>query len=76
MNRRKVLNLSAIAAIGLALPGSALKARAQAPPSRSTVWPNKRLLALLKIEHPIVQAPMGGHVGPDMPPAVSGAGER
>jgi len=74
MNRRKVLNLSAITAIGLALPGSAPEARAQAAPSRPTVWPNKRLLDLLKIEHPIVQAPMGGHVGPDMPPAVSGAG--
>src|SRR6266446_9002501 len=74
MNRRKVLNLSATAALGLALPGSALEVRAQGALSRPTVWPTKRLLDLLKIEHPIVQAPMGGHVGPDMPPAVSGAG--
>jgi len=74
MNRRRVLNLSAVTALGLALPGSALEARAQGALSRTAVWPNKRLLDLLKIEHPIVQAPMGGHVGPDMPPAVSGAG--
>jgi nitronate monooxygenase len=75
MNRRKLLNLSAITAFGIALlPGSALKARAQGAPLRPAAWPNRRLLDLLKIEHPIVQAPMGGHVGPDMPVAVAGAG--
>src|SRR5437588_615556 len=74
MNRREALNLSAITALGLAIPGSTLEARAQGALSRTAAWPNKRLLDLLKIEHPIVQAPMGGHVGPDMPPAVSGAG--
>jgi nitronate monooxygenase len=75
MNRRKLLNLSAITAFGIALlPGSALKARAQGAPLRPAAWPNRRLLNLLKIEHPIVQAPMGGHVGPDMPVAVAGAG--
>jgi nitronate monooxygenase len=41
---------------------------------RTGIWPNRRLLDLLKIEHPIVQAPMGGHVSPDMPVAVSEAG--
>jgi len=75
MDRRNVLSLSAITALGLALlPGSALKARAQGAPLRPAAWPNRRLLDLLKIEHPIVQAPMGGHVGPNMPVAVSGAG--
>jgi nitronate monooxygenase len=75
MDRRNVLSLSAITALGLALlPGSALKARAQGAPLRPAAWPNRRLLDLLKIEHPIVQAPMAGHVGPDMPMAVSGAG--
>jgi hypothetical protein len=41
---------------------------------RTGIWPNRRMLDLLKIEHPIVQAPMGGHVSPDMPVAVSEAG--
>jgi nitronate monooxygenase len=75
MNRRKLLDLSAITAFGIALlSGSALKARAQGAPLRPAAWPNRRLLDLLKIEHPIVQAPMGGHVTPNMPVAVSGAG--
>lgn len=47
------------------------EARAQ---ERTGIRPNRRLLDLLKIEHPIVQAPMGGHVSPDMPVAISGAG--
>lgn len=67
MDRRDFLSLSEITALGLALlAGSALKARAQAAPLRPAAWPNRRLLDLLKIEHPIVQAPMAGHVGPDM----------
>ena len=60
------------AAGGIALSsGGAL---AQGAPSQPAAWPNRRLLDLLKIEHPIVQAPMGGHVGPNMPVAVSEAG--
>lgn len=43
-------------------------------PVRSAAWPNRRLLDLLKIELPIVQAPMGGHTSSDMPVAVSNAG--
>jgi hypothetical protein len=50
------------------------EARAQGAPRLSGTWPNRRLLDVLKIEHPIVQAPMGGHVTPDMPVAVSTAG--
>jgi nitronate monooxygenase len=51
-------------------------ARAQgATPPRASGWPNRRLLDLLKIDHPIIQAPMGGgHISPDMPVAVCGAG--
>ena len=41
---------------------------------RSAIWPNRRLLDLLRVEHPIIQAPMGGHVSPDMPVAVSRVG--
>src|SRR4030065_384966 len=52
----------------------ASEARAQGAPLRLAAWPNRRLLDLLKIEPPIVQAPMGGHTSPDMPVAVSGAG--
>lgn len=37
-------------------------------------WPNRRLLDLVGIEHPIVLAPMGGAVTPDMAAAVSNAG--
>lgn len=37
-------------------------------------WPDRRLLDLLRIDHPIVQAPMGGHTSPDMPVAVANAG--
>jgi nitronate monooxygenase len=65
------------AAAGIAFPVGAAPgllatggARAQTPPT----WPNRRLIDRLKIEHPIVQAPMGGHVTVDMPAAVSVAG--
>lgn len=68
MNRRQLLNVSAATAVGLALPELA---RASSPPSP---WPTRRLLDLLRVELPIVQAPMGGHVGPGMPPAVCAAG--
>jgi nitronate monooxygenase len=67
-----------LAAAGIAVPAGAAQdlletsgARAQSPP---LTWPNRRLLDRLKIDHPIVQAPMGGHVTPDMPIAVSAAG--
>jgi nitronate monooxygenase len=49
------------------------KARAQGA-SQPTAWPNKRLLQLLEIEHPIIQAPMGLHTSSDMPVAVCKAG--
>jgi nitronate monooxygenase len=45
------------------------KARAQETP-----WPNRRLIDLLKIEHPIIQAPMGFHTSPAMVAAVSKSG--
>jgi nitronate monooxygenase len=50
------------------------EARARRDNSRAPAWPNKRLIDLLQIDHPIVQAPMAGSVGPDMPVAVSEAG--
>ena len=51
------------------------RARAQeAPAPAAPGWPNRRLLDLLKIDHPIIQAPMGGAVSPAMTVAVCGAG--
>ncbi|RRI04500.1 nitronate monooxygenase [Mesorhizobium tamadayense] len=38
------------------------------------MWPNRRLCDLLKIEHPIIQAPMAGSATPDLAAAVSNAG--
>src|ERR1700733_1611387 len=67
-----------VTAAGIAFPVGAAQdllttsgARAQLAPA---AWPNRRLLDRFKIEHPIVQAPMGGHVTVDMPAAVSAAG--
>jgi nitronate monooxygenase len=41
---------------------------------RAGTWPDRRLLDLLKIDHPIIQAPMPGHMGADMVVAVAEAG--
>jgi nitronate monooxygenase len=38
------------------------------------MWPSRRLLDLLRIEHPIVQAPMAGAMDADLVAAVSEAG--
>ncbi len=38
------------------------------------MWPNTRLLDILQIDHPIIQAPMAGASGIDMAVAVSDAG--
>ena len=38
------------------------------------MWPNRRLCNLLKIEHPIIQAPMAGSATPQLVAAVSNAG--
>ncbi|MCD6707234.1 MAG: pyridoxal-phosphate dependent enzyme [Thiobacillus sp.] len=79
IKRRVFLKTTAAGGIALSIGGvrsllAASEARAQGVTRRPAAWPNRRLLNLLKIEHPIVQAPMGGHTSPDMPVAVSGAG--
>ena len=77
IDRRAFMKAAAVGGIAFSICGAQgplTEARAQGAPLRSAAWPNRRLLDLLKIEHPIVQAPMGGHVGPAMPVAVSGAG--
>jgi nitronate monooxygenase len=38
------------------------------------MWPDRRLLDLLKIEHPIIQAPMAGAMDAELAAAVSAAG--
>ena len=38
------------------------------------MWPDRRLCDLLKIDHPIIQAPMVGSCSPDLASAVSNAG--
>jgi hypothetical protein len=79
IERRVFMKATAISGIALSIGGAQRlltvnEAHAQGASPRAAAWPNKRLIDLLKIEHPIVQAPMGGHVTPDMTVAVSGAG--
>jgi nitronate monooxygenase len=78
--RREFMKATAAGGVALSI-GSAQtllapnEARAQGTPSRSGGWPNRRLLDLVKIDHPIIQAPMGGgHISADMPVAVCGSG--
>src|SRR5438270_482728 len=74
IKRRAFLKASAVGGIACTIGSAQREAFPQAAPPRAAAWPNKRFLDLLKVEHPIVQAPMAGHVSPDMPVAVSGAG--
>ena len=71
IKRRVFLKTAAAGGIAFSIGDAHI---ASGAPLRPAAWPNRRLLYLLKIEHPIVQAPMGGHTSPDMPVAVSGAG--
>jgi nitronate monooxygenase len=72
IDRRDIIRAAAVGGLAMTL-GS--EARAQGVPVRPAAWPNRRLLDLLKIEHPIIQAPMGGgHISPSMPVAVCAAG--
>src|SRR5271156_2650767 len=80
IERRKFLKAAALGGVALSIGGAASLlapngARAQgAPLPAAPGWPNRRLLDLLKIDHPIIQAPMGGAVSPSMPVAVCGSG--
>jgi hypothetical protein len=80
IERRKFLKAAAVGGVALSIEGAASLlapngARTQgAPTPAAPSWPNGRLLDLLKIGHPIIQAPMGGTVSPSMPVAVCGAG--
>src|SRR3984957_9227747 len=80
IKRRKFLKAAAVGGVALSIGGAASLldpngARAQgAPPPAAPSWPNRRLLDLLKIDHPIIQAPMGGAVSPSMQVAFCGSG--
>jgi nitronate monooxygenase len=78
IERRELMKAAAVGGIALSTAGAQSLApnetRAQGATARPA-WSNRRLLDLLKIDHPIIQAPMGGgHISPDMPVAVCGAG--
>src|SRR5438105_1580631 len=64
----------AFSTVGIPSRLVANKAHAQGGSPRPAAWPSRQLLALLKIDHPIVQAPMGLHTSPDMPIGVCKAG--
>ena len=79
MERRRFVKGVALGALASSVLGengllSSGRAQAQGATSRIGTWPNRRLLDLLRVEHPIIQAPMGGHVGADMVVAVAEAG--
>jgi nitronate monooxygenase len=79
IERRELMKAAAVGGIALSMGGAhgllaSNETRAQGAPPRAAAWSNRRLLDLLKIEHPIIQAPMGFHISPDMPVAVCRAG--
>jgi hypothetical protein len=75
IDRRLLMKGTALAGLAFSIPGtqSALTVRyshAQEV-SRGRAWPNRALRDRLKLAHPLIQAPMGGAVGPEMVVAVS-----
>jgi nitronate monooxygenase len=76
--RRAFMKAAALGGMAVSTGGVqgllAAPAWAQLTPPPSAAWPNRRLLDLLRIEHPIIQAPMGLHTSPAMPAAVAAAG--
>jgi nitronate monooxygenase len=78
IDRRRLMKGTAITGLAFSISGtqSVLTARhshAQEV-SRGRAWPNRALIDRLKLAHPLIQAPMGGAVSPDMVVAVSQAG--
>src|SRR5580692_11438967 len=64
IRRRELIKTATVGGIALSLGGTQgllvanQEARAQEAPLRAASWPNRQLLDLLKIEHPLIQAPM------------------
>jgi len=78
IKRREFMKAAAVGGVALSIGGAQgllapNETRAQGSLPRAA-WPNRRLLDILKIEHPIIQAPMGFHISPAMPVAVCGSG--
>jgi nitronate monooxygenase len=79
IERRELMKAAAVGGIALSMGGAqgllaSNEPHAQGAPPRAAAWSDRRLLDLLKIEHPIIQAPMGAHISPDMPVAVCVSG--
>ncbi len=79
IERRELMKAVAVGGVALSIGGAqgllaSNETRAQGAPPRAAAWPNRRLLDILKIEHPIIQAPMGFHISPAMPVAVCESG--
>jgi nitronate monooxygenase len=75
IERRELMKTAAVGGIALSIGLLAShETHAQGAQPRAAAWSNRRLLDLLQIEHPIIQAPMGFHVSPDMPVAVCRSG--
>jgi nitronate monooxygenase len=79
IERRELMKAAAVGGIALSIGGAqsliaSNETRAQEAQPRAAAWSTRRVLDLLKIDHPIIQAPMGFHISPDMPVAVCGAG--
>jgi nitronate monooxygenase len=79
IGRRTLMKIAAVGGAAFSIGGalsltSTKETRAQGAPLRGAAWPNRRFLDLLKIDHPIIQAPMGFHTNPEMTVAVCGAG--
>jgi nitronate monooxygenase len=79
IERRELMKAAVVGGVALSIGGAqsllpSNDARAQGTSSHPGGWPNRRFLDLARIDHPIIQAPMGGHVSPNMPVAVCGSG--
>jgi hypothetical protein len=53
------------------VPGIEARADPQTKPNEPTMWPDRRLLDLFKIEFPILLAPMAGAIDADIAIAVA-----
>jgi len=79
IERRVFMKGAAVGALACAVQGAqvlftARETRAQASGAGVSPWPTRRLLDLLGINHPIIQAPMAGSTGAEMAVAVLTAG--
>jgi hypothetical protein len=79
IERSVFMKSAAVGALACRIEGAqvllpANQARAQASVPRVSPWPNRRLLDVLGLDHPIIQAPMAGYVGSEMAVAVLAAG--